>query len=141
MATVGAAYLVFEMLNQRSPSREVYAGEHFVVKCTTKDGADGSVVANADVTAVTVTLYDKTSKKIINGRNATALGTNDGINYVPLNEEDNVIVPSATGVLPAVNSFQIHVLRVAVTYVSGVSGVDTLIQEYEFPVKYIATPD
>lgn len=140
MATTAAARLVFSLYNMSSPGKEVMEGEHCVVGVQVVDSADGSQVADGDVTAITYGLYDKTSQKWINGRSAVDPGSYVGMNYVGLNHQDNAIIPEADGSKPNAGNAQTHVLRATVTYTGPGGGVDTVIGEYEIPVRRLNAP-
>ena len=135
MASVGAARLRWSFFNSQSPGREIIAGEHCVFKLEVLDEDDGLPQEDADVTSVTIKIWDKATDALIHAHTATVLPAALGTNYIGLNETDNAIVGS-----PAVGAGEVHVIRATVVYVAGVTGVDTVISEQEFTVREIGTP-
>lgn len=139
MALTSAARLRLTLLTSRG-NKEVFAGECACLKVETIDSVLGTVAENADIASMTVSLYDKSTKKYINGRSSVSIGTPTATQYVGLNAEDNVVVSTAAGARPSANSLQTHVLRVTVGYTGPGGGVDLAIEEIEFPVRNSLTP-
>lgn len=96
---------------------------------------DGVATGDADVTAVAWTLFDVSTMGIINTRSAVAGSAVDD-QRTPLLAADNVIVSGSL----AENGTELHRLRVAVTFVSGINdldaaAIDTAIEEIDFYVR------
>lgn len=139
MALTSAARLRLTLLTSRG-NKEVFAGECACLKIEVIDSVLGTVAADGDVGSITVSLYDKVTKKYINGRSSVSIGSPLATKYVGLNPEDNVVVSSAAGARPSANSLQTHVLRVTVGYTGPGGGVDSAIEELEFSVRNSLTP-
>lgn len=138
MATTGGVQIRITPVFARK-NREVLEGEHCVFKIELVDptSASGALIADVDVSALSFTLFDKTSGKIINGRSATAIAGPLATKYMGLNELDNAIIPATAGGFSAIaeDKLQVHILRVTATITSALGSLDTVITDYEFPVR------